>query len=120
IRAVDDADARAAAAVGDQIRLHPLAATGSAPRVMPPPAGTPQSVGTNGIAYFDELGDALTVNAPVTDAQRAAIEAAAPLRVGAGMHPSADPSSSNAAVLSDAVDTGFGALSAANVEGRRT
>jgi hypothetical protein len=120
IRAVDDADARAAAAIGDQIRLNPLAATGSAPRAMPPPAGTPQSVGTNGIAYFDELGDALAVNAPVTSAQRAAIEAAAVLGVGAGMHPSAASAVTNTAVLTDAIEAGFGALSGANIDGRRT
>ena len=110
IRAIDDADARAAAAIGDQIRLSPSRQPRSAPRVMPPPAGTPQSVGTNGIAYFDELGDTLAVNPPVTGAQRAAIEAAATLGVGAGRHPTADASSSNTAVLSDAVDTGFGAF----------
>jgi hypothetical protein len=88
IRAVDDADAAEAVAIGRRWRLRALGddASGRTPD-MPRPPGTPQTVGSNGAAFFDELGDALAVNPPVTDEQRAAIDAAAPLGIGPGGHP---------------------------------
>ena len=76
---------------------------------MPPPAGTPQSVGTNGIGVLRRARRrARRVNAPVDrrGSERRSKRAAA-LGVGAGMHPSADPSSADTAVLSDVVDTGI-------------
>jgi hypothetical protein len=108
VRAVDDADAAEAAAVGRRMRLAPLdpadPGAGAAP-AMAAPAGTPQSVGANGVRFFDELGDALAVNPPVTAEQRAAIEAAADLGVGPGEHPGED--GSHADVLRRAVEAGL-------------
>ena len=59
IRAVDDEDAKVAAAIGREITLVPLDASGAASPTAPLGAapGTPQSVGTAGAATFDELGD---------------------------------------------------------------
>ena len=115
IRAVDDADAVLAAALGRAITLEPLdpatvidpAARGDASPMGAAP-GTPQDVGADGAAYFDELGDALAANPPVTDEQREALDAAATLGIGAGAHPSADPSVS--ATLAEAVDVGLASI----------
>ena len=107
IRAVDDADAVVASALGRRAQLAPLDPTGaSQPRTMAPPPGTPQSVGENGIAFFDELGDALEVNPPTNAAQRAAIEAASRLGVGPGRHPSVEQTGANAEKLRAAVADG--------------
>src|SRR5262249_45879877 len=52
--------------------------------------GTPQEVGTvGGGAFFDELGDALAVNPPASDADKAALARFAALGIGAGKHPDA-------------------------------
>lgn len=108
IRAVDEADAADAVAVGRLFGLRALTPAGRSeaaaePPAMPPPPGTPQTVGANGIAFFDELGDALAVNPPVTDEQRAAIEAAAELGIGPGRHPAA---ASNGTDSTDSTDSG--------------
>jgi hypothetical protein len=89
IRAVDDADAADAVAVARRWRLRGLGADARSTPDMPRPAGTPQTVGADGIAFYDQLGDALAVNRPVTDEQRAAIDAAADLGIGPGRHPTA-------------------------------
>jgi hypothetical protein len=96
IRAVDDADAARAGEYGARMRLAPLVAGTPATPPMPKPAGTPQSIGDNGIAFFDEVGDALVANPPVTREQRAALRAVAALGAGAGRHPSVDPGSDRA------------------------
>jgi hypothetical protein len=87
IRAVDDADAADAGAVARRWRLRAVGSGDGAAPSMPRPPGTPASVGADGIAFFDELGDALAINRPVTDEQRAAIDAAADLGIGPGRHP---------------------------------
>ena len=53
------------------MKLQTLSAmTGGAPQPEPPPigqpVGTPQSAGTTGVGFFDELGDALAINPPST------------------------------------------------------
>jgi len=63
-------------------------------------------VGDSGAAFFDELGEALAHDPPVTPEQRAAIDAAAPLGVGAGARPTAEQQ----AVLSDAMAAARAAL----------
>jgi hypothetical protein len=107
IRAVDDADAATASAIGGRARLQPLdpSTATAAPAIARAP-GSPQTVGENGIAFFDELGDALAVNPPTNAVQRDAIEAAARLGVGPGRHPSAEQSGDNAATLRAAVADG--------------
>ena len=111
IRAVDDADAVVAAAIGPGIQLTSLAerSGGAAPvaPAMTAPAGSAHTTGTNGLAYFDELGDALAVNPPVAAAPRAAITAAAGLGVGPGLHPSVDAGATDARVLNAAVTAGL-------------
>ncbi|HEY8527266.1 MAG TPA: DUF1214 domain-containing protein [Acidimicrobiales bacterium] len=115
IRAVDDADAADAVAVGRRIELRPLppprrddrAAERAEPPTLPPPPGRPEETGANGAAFFDELGDALAVNRPVTPEQRAAIDGAAALGVGPGRHPAADGNEEDVAVLERAVADGL-------------
>ena len=106
IRAIDDADAAAAAAVGRQIRLETLGASQPTPG-FGTAAGTPQNAGANGLAYFDELGDALDANPPATLEQRAAIAAAGDLGVGAARHPSHDATAADRRVLRRAVVEGL-------------
>ena len=73
IRAIDDADAVAASAEFRPMTLVPMdTAAAARARAMAAPAGTPQSVGANGIAFFDEVGDALVANPPVTAATASA------------------------------------------------
>lgn len=115
IRAVDDADAVEAVAIGRTVQLRPLAALAvggdppPAAPAMPPPAGRPQTVGDDGIGFFDEMGDALDVNPPVSDEQRQAVDAAARLGVGPGEHPGRD-GSAHAELLRRAVRDGLAAL----------
>ena len=66
IRAVDDADAVAASAEFSPMTLAPVDTAAPPAPAMAAPAGTPQSVGANGVAFFDEVGDALVANPPVT------------------------------------------------------
>ncbi len=116
VRAVDDADAARAGAYGAQMRLAPLDPGAPAAPAMPKAPGTPQSVGENGIGFFDELGDALVLNPPVTREQRAAIDAAAVLGVGAGKHPSRDDGTARAD-LRDGVREGLAALADRSLAG---
>jgi hypothetical protein len=118
VRAVDDADAARAGAYGAQMRLEPLAAPARDVPTMPKPAGTPQSIGDNGLAFFDELGDALAVNPPVTSEQREAIVAASVLGVGPGRHPSRD-AGGDRGVLRAAVGAGLHDLADTKLAGAR-
>lgn len=104
IRAVDDADAAAAFAASDGLELQPLSAlTGATPAPAPPsltpPAGRPEATGTNGLGYYDELGDALTVNPALDTQTRAALAGASTLGVGAGKHPSSTADASQRRAL---------------------
>jgi hypothetical protein len=120
IRAVDDTDALRAAALGRQLRLSPVASSNGvpAPPPMPAPRGTPQSVGSDGAAFFDELGDALAVNGPVTHEQRNAISAARSLGVGVGLHPTTG-GGAHPAELQAVVTTGLHELAHQSVAGSR-
>ena len=117
IRAVDDEDAKVAVAVGRQITLGPLdpSAPVAAATGLGPAPGTPQTVGENGAAFFDELGDALASDPTVTAEQRAALDAAATLGIGAGRHPSSDPAV--AETLAAAARAGVAALAERRSEG---
>jgi hypothetical protein len=73
------------------VPLHTI--TGDAAPPLPPALGrapgSASDVGTGGdAAFFDELGDALAIDAPATDSDRAALARYAKLGVGAGSHPS--------------------------------
>lgn len=71
----DEADIANVTAISRQSSLRPLSAlTGEAAAPAPPPlgepAGTAQDIPTDA-TFFDELGDALAVNPPTTETQRA-------------------------------------------------
>jgi hypothetical protein len=119
LRAVDDADAGVASAVAHSIRIEPVMLgggpappPGALPRTAPlplgPPLGPPQTVGEDGAAFFDELGDVLVQEEPVTAAQRKALAAVADL-VGPGRHPTTEHPDRRAD-LAEAVDSGLAQL----------
>jgi hypothetical protein len=88
----DDADIANVTAISGRSSLRPLSAVmgGEAPPPPPPlgeAAGAPQDIPTDA-TFFDELGDALTANAPPTEAQRDLFARAEDLGVGADQHPS--------------------------------
>lgn len=98
----DAADlANVTALVRTLVPLHEV--TGDAAPPPPPPLGTapgkPQEVGNDGAAFFDELGDALSVNPPTSDFDRHELERFAPLGIGPGLHPIA--TAGEGAVISD-------------------
>jgi len=68
--------------------LKPLDPAAPAPAPVPAAAGSPQQVPHAGITFFDELGDALAINPPTTEAERALLAQLAPLGIGPGRHPS--------------------------------
>jgi hypothetical protein len=69
--------------------LVPLDPAAAAPDPGPPP-GAPADTGSDGAAFFDELGDALAIDPPATDADAAALQRFAGLGIGPGLHPSAE------------------------------
>jgi hypothetical protein len=86
----DDGDVPAVTALTAQVKITPL--DPSAPTTPPlgTSAGPPALTGNNGLAFWDELGDALAIDPPTTDAQRALLERLAVLGVGPGRHPSTE------------------------------
>lgn len=105
----DDADVANVHVLTDKIRFESLSRlTGHGEPPPPPPLGRPagsaQSVAAAGPAFFDELGDALAVNPPVDGTERRTLDRFAPLGIGPGEHPSADPASR--AVLVAGVEAG--------------
>ena len=87
----DEADIANVTAISQQSSLRPLSTLTGGPAVPPPPplgepVGTPQDIPTDA-TFFDELGDALSVNPPTTAAQRELFDRAEALGVGPGRHP---------------------------------
>ena len=84
--------------------------TGAPPPADPPPfgkaPGKPTEVGTEGAAFFDELGDALQINAPASDADVSALARFAPLGIGPGLHPAAAANEATRSALEAGVDSG--------------
>ncbi len=68
--------------------------------------GTPVAVGNQDATFYDELGDALAVNRPATDADRDALARFASLGIGPGRHPYATGTPVARAVLARAVAQG--------------
>jgi hypothetical protein len=104
-RAVDDADAAAAHADSSRVTLQSLATyerqpgpTQAAPS-MAKPVGRPQTVGANGMGFYDELAAALVANPPPNADDRRAITAVRALGVVAGGHPSTSTRSTERAEL---------------------
>ncbi|MEW6270905.1 MAG: DUF1254 domain-containing protein [Thermodesulfobacteriota bacterium] len=86
----DDADVPNVTALTAQVALAPLD-----PSAPPPPAlgaapGPPAETGRTGLAFWDEMGDALAINPPTTDAQRELLARLDVLGVGPGRHPSSE------------------------------
>jgi len=102
--------------VAIQRTLQPLhAVTGAAAPPPPPPSlgappGTPQQVGSSGASFFDELGDALAIDAPASPDDEAALASFASIGIGAGLHPAANAmqggDSAALAALTSGVSTG--------------
>src|SRR5690606_2489112 len=95
----DDADAAEVAAISREVSLRPLSAlTGDdAPAPPPPlgePAGTPQTIPTDA-SFYDELGEALSINPPPTPAQDALFAALDARGLGSGSDGSASSSTSS-------------------------
>jgi len=91
------------------VPLHAI--TGDAPPDPPPPLGrapgSASDVGREGGAFFDELGDALAIDAPASASDVAALARYAKLGIGAGLHPSGP------AAFDDAAAKGLAAIQAA-------
>lgn len=102
----DDLDA--AHDVMTRVRLEPLTPgqPTPAPSSLGAPPGTPQQVADAGAAFFDELGDVLAVNPPTSEADRAALERFAAIGVGPGLHPAADGTPEERAILEKGVADG--------------
>ena len=119
IRATED-DVEEAAAVGrsitmTSISMHDATYRGPGP-TLAEPFGPPQDVGTNGAAFFDEVGALLAVDGPVTPAQTAAFAAVDDL-VGPAMYPvTAAPD--RVPELEAAVDEGMAGLADAAASAR--
>lgn len=109
----DDADVPNVTALTARVALRPLD-----PEAAPPPAlgtsrGPPAATATDGIAFWDELGDALAINPPTTDAQRALLDRLDELGVGPGRHPSTEVSSAERlAALEAGIARGFARIEA--------
>ena len=83
-------DVAAVTALTRQVALTPVELATEPLPDLGEPAGPPAEAGTNGMAFWDELGDALADNPPTTDAQRELLDRLATLGVGPGRHPSTE------------------------------
>lgn len=86
--------------------LVPLSTFAGSPAPPPPPSlgvklGDPRDTGSNGAAFFDELGDALALDGPVSADDQAALQRFQSLGIGSGLHPMA-----NDAGVSGALESG--------------
>jgi len=82
-------DVAAVTALTSAVRIEALDPEAVLPPLAPA-AGMPAATGSNGIAFWDELGDALAINTPISDAQRRLVAQLADLGVGPGRHPSTE------------------------------
>lgn len=82
----DDEDVAAVTALTRQVQLRPLDPDQPAPPPLDPPAGPPAAAGRD-TTFFDELGDALAIDAPTTDHQRSLLAALSAIGIGPGLHP---------------------------------
>lgn len=88
----DDADVANVTALTSRVRIAPLDPAAPATPPVGTSPGPPAETGRNGLAFWDELGNALAINAPTTAAQRALVARLAELGVGPGRHPSTEVS----------------------------
>ncbi len=78
------------------------------------PPGQPAAVGAQGASFYDELGDALAINAPASDADRAALARYASLGIGPQQHPYANGTPAARAALATGVKRGEATVAAAS------
>ncbi|HVU01093.1 MAG TPA: DUF1254 domain-containing protein [Polyangiaceae bacterium] len=91
------------------VPLHTLTGDPEPPAVDPPlgqAPGAPQETGTEGAAFFDELGDALAATPPSAAPDVSALARFASLGIGPGKHPIAD-GTGNADALSAGATNGL-------------
>ena len=117
IRATEDlADQAEAAAIGRSITMTPLDAPSPTDRgpgaQLTEAFGPPNEVGTNGAAFFDEVGTLLGADEPATPAQAEAFAAVDDL-VGAGRYPTTEHPE-RVPELEAAVDEGMAGLAKAS------
>jgi hypothetical protein len=86
----DDADVANVVALTSQVTITPLDPGAPATPPLGTNPGPPAETGRNGLAFWDELGDALAINPPTTDLQRALLARLEALGVGPGRHPSTE------------------------------
>jgi hypothetical protein len=77
--------------------LAPLSA--EAPPSLGQAPGAPQAVGSDGAAFFDELGDVLAINAPASDHDRDELARSRVLGIGAAAHPTETANADTLAAL---------------------
>lgn len=88
----DDADVPNVTALTSQVALEPLDPAAPSPPALGAAPGPPAETGSNGLAFWDELGDALAINPPTSDAQRSLLARLEAIGVGPGRHPSREMS----------------------------
>lgn len=120
----DEADVANVTALADQVTLQPLSELtgGPAPEPTPPLGEAPglaQDLPTDA-TFFDELGDALEVNAPPTPAQEEVFTAVKDLGVGPGLHPAADATAAERALLDEGAAAGNARIDDAVADGIAT
>jgi hypothetical protein len=93
------------------ISLQPVGA--AQPVTLGPPAGQPAAVGREDASFYDELGDALAINAPATDADRAALARYASIGIAPGHHPYATGTPAARQALTAGVTRGEAAVATA-------
>jgi hypothetical protein len=86
----DDGDVPEVTALTSQVMIEPLDPDAPATPTLGASPGPPAATGSNGLAFWDELGDALAIDPPTTDAQRALLDRLAVLGIGPGRHPSTE------------------------------
>lgn len=103
----EDAEVPIVTALTAQIDIAPLDPSAPPPPALGAPAGPPAQTGTNGLAFWDELGDALAVNPPTTAAQQELLARLEALGVGPGRHPSTEVTDAGVrAALAAGIDAG--------------
>ncbi|HEY3834686.1 MAG TPA: DUF1254 domain-containing protein [Acidimicrobiia bacterium] len=87
------------------VTMRPLSASQATP-VIGAPAGTPQTAAAAGARFFDQLGDALAINAPATKRDTRLLARFSSLGVDAGRHPGSSGTATQQQALASGVAAG--------------
>jgi hypothetical protein len=107
----DAADIANVTPLHETVTLRSLSST--PPPALGAPPGPPTGVAKQDASFYDELGDALAINPPASDADRAALQRFAALGIGPGKHPFANGTTAARTVLSRGVTQGQGNVTTA-------